>query len=144
MPYREENYFLEEHTLQYLIGITWQCPCFLVAGNRGEEVMGESFVQVLPRHFRPISRACTSPYTCPAAQIFLHPSEAPVFWQFLRTGYKKFTLTISFVFLGSPGKAKVCLQDHITRVAVLLSCQTLPYKRAWLRLAEKQCTAIFS
>lgn len=66
MPYREDNVFLVEHTLQYLIGITRQCPCFLVAGNRGEEMMGGSFVQVLSRYFRLVSRACTSPYICPA------------------------------------------------------------------------------
>lgn len=98
--------------------------------------MSESFVQVLSRHSRSISRACTSPYICPAGWIFLHPSETPVFWQFLRTGYKKFTQTVSFVFLGSSGKAKVCLQDDITRAAVLISCQTLPEKRDWISLAN--------
>lgn len=94
--------------------------------------MGESFVgfyQGIPGLFQ-------EPPHHPAAWIFLQPSETLVFWQFVRTGYKKFTVTVSFVCLGSPGKAEVCLQDDITRVAVLLSCQTLPKKRAWLRLAN--------
>lgn len=35
------EFFLGEHTLQYLIGMNRQCPCFLVVHDREEEkVMG--------------------------------------------------------------------------------------------------------